>query len=111
MRAARSVLYTFLSERSPMTGTIRFHEPLEALVVLGRTAGDGEPVRMAAPAGEGLEDLGDGPSRVIVDKTAPGHRPEPVDHVDLVPGTVPQHAHAVPRFIGIQTAQAAVGLV
>ena len=88
-----------------------FHKPFEAVVVLGGAAGDGEPVGMAAPAGEGLEHLGLGPLGVVVDQSAAEHRPEPVDHVNLVAGAVPQHAAAVAGLVGVQPAEAAVGLI
>ena len=88
-----------------------FHEPLEPVVVLGGTAGDGEPVGMAAPAGESLEHLGLGPLGAVVREPAAVHRPEAVDHVDLIPGAVPQDPHAVAGFVGIQPTGTAVGLV
>ena len=66
---------------------------------------------MAAPAGEGLEHLGLGPLGVVIDQSAAEHRPETVDHVNLVAGAVPQHAAAVAGLVGVQPAEAAVGLV
>ena len=88
-----------------------FHEPFETVVVLRGAACDREPVGVAAPAGEGLEHLGLGPLGIVIDQPAAVHRPEAVNHVDLIPDTVPQHAAAVTGLVGVQPADAAVGVV
>ena len=88
-----------------------FHEPFETVVVLRGAAGDGKPVGMPAPAGESLQDFGLGPFGSVVGEPAAEHRPESVDHMDLVPGAMPQHPDAMARLVGIQPAETAVGFV
>ena len=88
-----------------------FHEPLEAVVVLGGAAAYGEVVGVGVPIGLTLQDLGLGALGAVVGEAAVVERAFPVDDVDFISRAMPQDADAVAAFLGIQTAVAAAYLM
>ena len=85
-----------------------FNEPFEPVVVLGRTAGYRETVRVTAPVRKAFQHFGLHPFRAVQGKPAAEKRPLAVDDMDIVPAAMTEHLDAVGRFFGVQAAVPAV---
>ena len=66
---------------------------------------------MGVPAGRCRKHLGLGSLGIVVREAAMVQRAQAVDDVNLIPGAVPQHPHAVAAFLGVQPAESAAYLM
>ena len=79
-----------------------FHEPFETVDVFGRAAGHMQYIAVSSPVGMAFFHYDAATFRRRVGYDALMHSPLPVDDIDDVSGTVPEHSDAMCGFVFIQ---------
>lgn len=88
-----------------------FREPLETLVVLGRTDSHVQHIRVRAPSAPGLDYFRGAAFRGRFAETAYVERALSVYDVDAVSAPVSQHFDAVKRLLGVEAAYARAAII